>query len=180
MRPTTTTDEFLDHLRPHAEKPLVFDLDGHRIRAGYHVTEVKAAQFASLDCGANPEQWHETIIQLWDVPDTENEPHMTVSKFLAIYKQVTRRVPVDGAARLTFECGDLTSPAVQYTAEGLTTDGAEVLVRLEPIRATCKPRDREADAPSFASGLTLLNILESGSCCAPAATPGIAPSGACS
>lgn len=37
------------------ELPLVFSYDGRPVRPGYHVTEVKAGQFAALDCGANPE-----------------------------------------------------------------------------------------------------------------------------
>ena len=38
------------------------------IQQGYHVTEVKAGSFVTLDCGGNPDQWHETILQVEDLP----------------------------------------------------------------------------------------------------------------
>lgn len=46
------------------EVPLIFSYDGRSVKPGYHVTEVKAGQFAALDCGANPESWSEIFVQL--------------------------------------------------------------------------------------------------------------------
>ena len=48
-----TIGELLGALAEHADKALVFFYDGNPVRASYHVTEVKAGQFAALDCGAN-------------------------------------------------------------------------------------------------------------------------------
>ena len=58
--PEFSTAGLLAALDPHAGKALVFSYDGRDVLSGYHVTEVKAGRFASLDCGANPEAWAET------------------------------------------------------------------------------------------------------------------------
>lgn len=44
--------------------PLIFSYDGRPVKGGYHVTEVKAGQFAALDCGAEHEEWSEIFVQL--------------------------------------------------------------------------------------------------------------------
>jgi hypothetical protein len=41
------------------------------VTGGYHVTEVKAGQFAALACGANPESWTEIFVQLWDIEECD-------------------------------------------------------------------------------------------------------------
>ena len=65
------------------DKPLVFRYGGRAVKPGYHVTEVKAGQFAALDCEANPESWSEIFVQLWDV-DEGGPVHMPAGKFAAI------------------------------------------------------------------------------------------------
>ena len=62
----------LEALAEHAAKTLVFRYEGADVQAGYHVTEVKSGRFQALDCGAQYESWHETFIQLWDIPQ-END-----------------------------------------------------------------------------------------------------------
>lgn len=37
------------------EKPLVIEYADRTVQAGYHVTEVKAGSFVTLDCGNNPD-----------------------------------------------------------------------------------------------------------------------------
>ena len=71
-----TIGALLDGCDRHAASPLVFSCEGRAIRPGYHVTEVKAGDFAALDCGGNPEAWSEIFIQLWDVIDGDRI-HMT-------------------------------------------------------------------------------------------------------
>lgn len=45
----------LDILEDHADKALVLAYgDGRQVQAGYHITEVKAGSFVTLDCGAIP------------------------------------------------------------------------------------------------------------------------------
>lgn len=119
---------------------LTFRYDGRTIRRGYHVTEVKAGQFAALDCGANPEAWTEIFIQLWDVDDAPDQ--MTAGKFTGIIRKVTNHVALDMNARLTFEVSDGIGPMQLHQASGPVASDGEILVELSPRPASCKPRDR--------------------------------------
>jgi hypothetical protein len=137
-----STADLLAELAPHASKPLVFNYEGRDTQAGYHVTEVKDGRFASLDCGAAPETWRETVIQLWDIPEEPGRPPMSVGKFLAIMRKVAERVPFDADAKLTFEVSDGVRPMQIFVPGDVAIDGdvARVMLRAQP--ATCKPRDR--------------------------------------
>jgi hypothetical protein len=146
-------------LEAHRALPLVFVYGGRTISAGYHVTEVKAAQLSSLDCGANPESWNETIIQLWDVSSDGGE-HMKVGKFLGILSQVERRVAIDPEALLIFEAGDSANPMEIFTVGSITTTPDHVEIVLAPRPATCKPRDRGLEKE-----LATANSVQSAACC---------------
>jgi hypothetical protein len=60
-KPLLETDislgRLLDTIDSVRDLPLVFSYDGRSVKGGYHVTEVKAGQFAALDCGAEHEEW---------------------------------------------------------------------------------------------------------------------------
>lgn len=140
--PEFSTAGLLAALDPHAGKALVFSYDGRDVLSGYHVTEVKAGRFASLDCGANPEAWAETFIQLWDVPREPGRAPLSVDTFRAIIAKVAAAVPLVTEARLTFEVSDGVRPMALYQADRLTADGAAVRIGLTPRAASCKPRDR--------------------------------------
>jgi hypothetical protein len=150
-------------LEAHRALPLVFTYGGKTIAAGYHVTEVKAAQLSSLDCGANPESWSETIVQLWDI-ESDGATHMKVSKFLGILSQVERRVALDPEALTIFEAGDSVSPMQVFTIGSISATSDRVEITLAPRPATCKPRDRGLEGPlSVATAVT----AESKTCCGP-------------
>lgn len=127
-------------LEPAADLPLVFSYDGRDVKPGYHVTEVKAGQFAALDCGANPESWSEMFIQLWDV--NEDRSHMLAGRFLKIIGKVIDHLDLDRSARLTFEVSDGIRPIQLHRAALPRVDGGAVRVALSPRPASCKPRDR--------------------------------------
>jgi Family of unknown function (DUF6428) len=134
--------ELLETLARHAGKGLIFSYDGRDVLPGYHVTEVKTAAFEALDCGANYERWHETFIQLWDVPPEDDRGLMPAGKFLAIVRKVAERVPFDPTAKLTFEVSDGRRAMQLYRAAAIATDGDVVRVALTERPASCKPRDR--------------------------------------
>ena len=121
--------------------PLIFHYDGRPVRAGYHVTEVKAAQFSALDCGATPEEWSEIFVQLWDI-DEDKRTHMPAGKFSAIVRKVSEHVQLDDSAKLTFEVSDGVQPMQLYCASIPVVSGGAVHVELAPRAASCKPRDR--------------------------------------
>lgn len=136
-----TIGGLLRALADHAEWPLVVEYDGHLVKPGYHVTEVKAGRFQALDCGGNPEAWPEIFIQLWDVVDGDRS-HMSAGKFAAIIRKVSDHVALEADAKLTFEVSDGVRPMQLHRAHApLLADGA-IRVALSPRPASCKPRDR--------------------------------------
>ena len=137
-----STGSLLEALAAHKDKALVFDYDGREVQPGYHVTEVKAGQFAALDCGANPESWRETFIQLWDVPAEGGRSFMRVGRFLAIMGKVAAEIPFDPDAKLTFEVSDPMSAMQLFATSAIEVDAATVRVSLARRPASCKPRDR--------------------------------------
>jgi hypothetical protein len=137
-----STGELLAVLAAHPTERLVFTYEGHDVLPGYHVTEVKDGQFQALDCGANPEAWRETFIQLWDVPSDDGRTHMPAGKFCAIMRKVGETVPFDAQAKLTFEVSDGSGAISLYRAECIDVGDDEIRVSLGRRPASCKPRDR--------------------------------------
>ena len=145
-------------LAPHDDKALILDYgDGKQVQGGYHVTEVKAGSFVTLDCGANPDSWQETILQIEDIPAGDNGTFMTVGKFAAILREVDRRVRLNAEARLTVEIGFPDEPMRIFDVARIAIDGDAAILELGARPAICKPRHRAAQraaaccAPSTAS-----------------------------
>ena len=160
--------DLLARLAPHAAKRLVFAYDGRETQAGYHVTEVKAGRLASLDCGATPETWHETFIQLWDIPPEPGRPPMTVGKFLAIMRTVAEQVHFEPDAKLTFEVSDGRRAMQIFVPAAVDADDHAVRIALQPQPATCKPRDRlwlEQETGTPASGCGCAPAKDATTCC---------------
>jgi hypothetical protein len=140
----------LEALRPNADRELVFVYGGREVLPGYHVTEIKSGQFESLDCGAQPEAWRETFVQLWDVAE-EGRTHMQAGKFLAIMRRVDDALPLDSNAKLTFEVSDGAGPMQLYKAIRIVAGERQVRVELLHRPSSCKPRDRWLVAQKDAS-----------------------------
>lgn len=147
-----TIGDLLGFLAAHKDNPLVFLYGGRPVKAGYHVTEVKAGQFAALDCGANPESWTEIFVQLWDVNEGEGRFHMLAGKFSDIIRKVTEHLSLDHTARLTFEVSDGVAPIELHRAALPVFASGKVHVELSPRPASCKPRDRWLDMQKKVSG----------------------------
>lgn len=131
----------LGSLEAHKDRALIFNYDGKDVLPSYHVTEVKTGTFKALDCGANPESWSETFVQLWDVVE-ENRGHMAAGKFLAIIRKVDEAVGFDPQAKLTFEVSDGVQPMRIYRAERMDIADNAIRVYLSSRPSSCKPRDR--------------------------------------
>ncbi|WP_043840211.1 DUF6428 family protein [Muricoccus aerilatus] len=133
----------LDALAPHGSRRLVISYDGRMVQPGYHITEVKAGSFVTLDCGGNPDAWQETILQVEDLPaSTERPGHMEVGKFLAILEKVAARVSLQPGSRLTFEVGPPGRPMQVFDVQRIRIETASVVIELGPRPAICKPRHR--------------------------------------
>ena len=157
----------LGALEPHGEKALVFEYDGREVQPGYHVTEVKAGSFVTLDCGGNPDAWQETILQVEDIPATGEGSFMTVGKFRGILAQVDRKVRLNAEARLTIEISRPDAAMQVFDVAGLSFEGDRAIMRLGARPAICKPRHRAAAAA----------IAGEGACCSPGSAT--ANAGAC-
>lgn len=136
-----TLGHLLDALAVAPDAPLVFVYDGLPVKAGYHVTEVKAGEFSALDCGANPESWSEMFVQLWDI-DEDGRTHMPAGKFSAIIRKVSDHVQLDPTAKLTFEVSDGERPMALYCASSPSLNDGTFEVTLVARPSSCKPRDR--------------------------------------
>ena len=137
------TQDFISRLREAPARRLVFtNSDGATIHGGYHLTELKAASFDTVDCSAQKNQWNETIVQLWVPEEQENGEFMTAAKFLSIYDKVARLIPLDATAEIRFEYGDENFPSSNSHVEMISENAAELGVQLRLPQATCKARDR--------------------------------------
>ena len=134
----------LDALKPHASKPLLLEYANRTIQPGYHVTEVKAGAFVTLDCGGNPDRWQETILQVEDLPAHDGRGHMLAGKFRAILAEVAGRIILAPEARLTFEVGRPDEPMRIFDVAGIEPQQDRVVMRLAARSAVCKPRHRAA------------------------------------
>ncbi len=152
MRPLSLSD-VLEALAGNAEKVLdVQTMDG-MIGEGYHITEVKAGAFTTVDCGGNPDQWNETVLQIEDRPLSDGR-QMTAGKFAAIVSAVQKKVILDGDARLTIEEGPTGVPMRVHDVTAVLEGVESVTLVLSPRNALCKPQHREEVAGASA-------------CCAP-------------
>lgn len=153
----TSLASVLAALAPHEDKALVIDYgDGQEVQAGYHVTEVKAGSFVTLDCGSNPDAWQETILQVEDIPPKEGTTFMRVGKFRSILAAVDRKVHLNADARLTFEVSRPHEAMRVYDVAAVDVEDERAVVRLGERPAICKPRHRAAQAQANA-------------CCSPSA-----------
>jgi hypothetical protein len=100
------TNEFISTLRTAPNNQLTFvDRDGHTVHSGYHLTELKAASFDTVDCGGQTNRWQETIVQLW-VPSRADREYMTTAKFLKIFEKVRGMIPLNLDTEVRIEYGD--------------------------------------------------------------------------
>ena len=156
------TNEFIEKLQAALENRLFFvDRDGNTIHAGYHLTELKAASFQTVDCGGHLNNWTETVVQLW-VPSEADDDYMTARKFLQIFDKVRGMIPLDLAAEIRVEYGDANFFPSIYHIGSVTLDQHATRVLLVPPATTCKARDRRVTAVTPESERC---CVKAGSCC---------------
>jgi hypothetical protein len=137
------TREFIERLRDSPGKQVVFvDENDTTIHGGYHLTELKAASFDTVDCGGQKNRWNETIVQLWVPENEESDEFMTADKFLSIYDRVGGMIGLGPEAEIRFEYGDENFPPSNYHVTRVTEVTDTIRVGLRPPQATCKARDR--------------------------------------
>jgi hypothetical protein len=136
------TNEFISKLRDAPDNQLIFvDLHGHTVHTGYHLTELKAASFETVDCGGQTNRWQETIFQLW-VPASADDEYMAVVKFVKIFDKVRGMIPLNLDTEVRIEYGDENFFPSIYRVRGVTHDRTTTRVLLGPPQTTCKARGR--------------------------------------
>ena len=152
------TNEFISELRAAPDRQLLFvDAEGHTVHSGYHLTELKAASFDTVDCGGQANRWQETIVQLW-VPSAAHDDYMTTAKFVKIFDKVRGMISLAVDAEIRVEYGDENLFPSTYHVRSVTHDQNITRVLLAPPQTTCKARDRRVAASP---------ATEAQSCCAP-------------
>ena len=143
------TNEFISALRAASENQLIFvDDNGGSVPPGYHLTELKAASFDTVDCGGQRNAWRETIVQLW-VPADADSGYMSAGKFLEIFDKVCGMIPPDLEAQIRIEYGDENFFPSTYHVRLISRDRGAIRVLLQPPTTTCKARDRRVVASSL-------------------------------
>src|SRR3569833_424705 len=134
----TSLATVLAALAPHGERALVIDYgDGREVQAGYHVTEVTAGSFVTIDCGNNPDAWQETILQVEYIPADEGKTFMRVGKFCSILAAVDRKVRLNAAARHTLEVSRPDEAMRIYDVAAVDIEGNRAVIRLGERSAIC-------------------------------------------
>jgi hypothetical protein len=137
------TREFIEQLRGSRSKQVLFvDENDTTIHGGYHLMELKAATFDTVDCGGQKNRWHETIVQLWVPENEESDEFMTADKFLSTYDRVSGMIALDPEAEIRFEYGDENFAPSNYHVVKVTKIADTIRVELRPPQATCKARGR--------------------------------------
>jgi Family of unknown function (DUF6428) len=167
------THILIEGLRAQAQLPLEFWLNGEvLVGPGYHVTEVKAVSIEAMDCGGKAATWRETVIQLMDGSAAEVKAgFMRSGKFLSIYDQVTRKIPVRAEAEVRFEYGNTAVPAMQYHVTGMDVQPERLIVHLRTPGVQCKAGEAcgvSADTSSADQGCGCAPTSDASACCTPA------------
>jgi len=131
-----------------ANRVVFVDENDTTIHRGYHLTELKAATFDTVDCGGQKNRWNETIVQLWVPEHEKSDEFMTATKFLSIYDRVSGMIALDPEAEIRFEYGDDNFSPSNYHVAKLTKIADTIRVELRPPEATCKARDRRMEGAS--------------------------------
>ncbi len=137
------TDEFLELLREHQEKELLFEYQTDKlVGANYHITEVKNIVVDSVDCGARTDSWNETVVQLWESPaEIGKREYMTSFKALRILKKVNRMKPMDSQAEIRFEYGNETFHTAQLFVNDFETSERQLRLKLAVQKTDCKAKE---------------------------------------
>lgn len=149
------TSELLNALRARPNLPLAFSTAAGRVSAGFHLTEVKRVTHETVDCGAVGHHWTENQFELWTPSNPEpGRLPMLASKFLRIVDKVCESLDLDGEieARVFGRVEDGPDQLHRITSIEAAAGSPSIEVRLEPVTASCKARDRrEAETPAGSS-----------------------------
>ncbi len=137
------TNEFLDILKVHADKSLLFEYKpDHFVGANYHITEIKNVTIDAVDCGAGTDFWKETIIQLWESPDEhDQEEYLSTNKALSILNMVDQLKPMEKDSEVKFEYSNAGFHTAQLFVNNFAIDKDNLIIKLAIEKTDCKARE---------------------------------------
>lgn len=137
------TQEFLDLLKSHQDKSLLFEYTaGQIVGANYHITEVKHTSIESVDCGGRMDTWNETVIQLWESPDELGKTeYMSANKASSILNRVDQMRSYDRDAEVKIEYSNDRFHTAQLFINDFELNGNELLIKLTVEKTHCKAKE---------------------------------------
>ncbi len=142
------TAVFLNKLANNIGKSLIFDFNGKTINKGYHVTEFKASDVNSVDCGGNSNHWQEFTLHITaPVKTSPAKEYMSVEKFLDIYKKVatvamsSTNINSIDKALIRVEYANTNGIAISYIVDTIEITEDSLIVKTLAPGTTCKATD---------------------------------------
>ncbi|WP_196889959.1 DUF6428 family protein [Aureivirga sp. CE67] len=137
------TKELYEIIKRNGEKPLLFEYaTGVLVGSNYHLTEVKNVIIESVDCGAVPHNWKETVLQLWENPlELGKATYMTCAKAGSIIDKVNGIRPIDMETEVKIEYGNKIFHTTQLNVRRVLETDRYVLVKLATEKTQCKAPD---------------------------------------
>ena len=137
------TKDIFELFKEHQGKSLLFEYCSNElVKANYHITEVKHVRIDSVDCGAQIDNWNETVIQLWESPEELNKSQfMSVYKALSLLKKVGKLIPFDLDSEVKFEYGNATFHTTQLFVNNYETFENNLILKLGVEKTDCKAKN---------------------------------------
>ena len=154
------TKELLNILKENSSKNLLFEYTpGQFVGANYHITEVKNVTVDAIDCGARPDFWKETVIQLWESPKEKGKrDYMSAYKALSILNKVDKIKPMEREVEVKFEYSNASFHTAQLFVNEYQVTNDDLIFKLGVEKTDCKAKET--------CGITE-TITETASACAP-------------
>ena len=137
------THEFLTILNEHQDKRLYFEYQPNQLVApNYHITEIKHVHIDSVDCGAQTDNWTETVVQLWESPmELFKTKPMSVKKAMGILNKVGSIKDFKPDSEIKFEYGNVSFHTAQMFVNDFSLDGRRIIFRLSVEKTRCKAEE---------------------------------------
>ena len=134
------TAQFIQLLETNTNKALLFEyLPNQFAKANYHLTEIKKVHFDTVDCGGNPNEWHETQMQLWESPkEIGKTDFMTTDKILSIFKKVDSIKLLRLETELKVEYGNENFHTSVMKIKGFKNTDKQLIIQLFEEKTLCK------------------------------------------
>lgn len=160
------TSEFLDLLKSHPEKSLVFEYQpGQLVPANYHITEVKNISIDAVDCGARADSWRETVIQLWESPaEIGKKEFMKAYKALGILNKVDKIKSMDREAEVKFEYSNDRFHTAQLFVKDYSWSDQNLSISLSVEKTDCKAKET-CGTPKSTTMEAVASCEPGGGCC---------------